>query len=281
MNKRNYSISILVATLLLVVLIVLGENYVQNSVKRQKVLYHSRMTPTIFVPGSSATKERFNDMIDFFNSKQIKHSVLKVEVSKNNRLTYYGNIQSKDNNPFIVIAFEDNRDGYETIKKQAEWLSIAMTDLQVRYKFQHFNAIGHSNGGLNWTIFLENGYLASNFHMDHLLTIATPFNFEESNSSNKTQMLKDLIDSREMLPSDLSVYNLAGTDSYDGDKIVPFSSVDCGKYIFQKMVKHYTQLTVTGDAATHSDLPSNPEVMQFIEDKILRPNPSDKIHNKE
>ncbi|WP_001185096.1 alpha/beta hydrolase, partial [Streptococcus agalactiae] len=56
----------------------------------------------------------------------------------------------------------------------------------------------------------------------------------------------------------------------DGDKIVPFASVETGKYIFQETAKHYTQLTVTGNNATHSDLPDNPEVIQYVAEKILK-----------
>jgi len=104
------------------------------------------------------------------------------------------------------------------------------------------------------------------------MTIGTPYNFEVVNSSNHTQMLQDLIAAKDALPDDLTVYNVAGTNSYDGDYIVPITSVETGKYIFQKTIKQYTQITVTGNEAEHSDLPTNKEVLDLISENILNNN---------
>ncbi|MGT2844590.1 alpha/beta hydrolase [Streptococcus hongkongensis] len=269
MKKSLTGFFFIMMLLLLITLGILGETYVHEVTAKKVKLYNSRMVPTIFVPGSGATINRFNDMLDYFNQKGAKHSILKVEVSKKGTLTYQGAIASNDNHPFIVIAFQNNADGYANIKQQAKWLAIAMADLQEHYHFKRFNAVGHSNGGLNWTLFLENYYGVENFQMDKLATIGTPYNFEESNLSNQTQMLKDLRSDNVAIPKNLIVYNLAGTDSFDADKIVPFASVVAGRYIFQNVAKHYTQVTVTGTDATHSDLPSNPEVMQYIQEKLI------------
>ncbi len=51
------------------------------------------------------------------------------------------------------------------------------------------------------------------------------------------------------------MYSIAGTEDYTDDGIVPVQSVLAGKYIFQKHVKSYTQITVSGDDAQHSSLP--------------------------
>ncbi len=109
--------------------------------------------------------------------------------------------------------------------------------------------------------------------MNKLMTIGTPYNLEESNPHNRTQMLADLIKARKQLPKNLTVYSLAGTQTYDGDGIVPLASVECGKYIFQNQVKHYTQITVSGDDASHSDLPQNQEIEGYIQQYMLaKPN---------
>lgn len=105
--------------------------------------------------------------------------------------------------------------------------------------------------------------------MNKLMTIGTPYNLEESNPHNRTQMLADLIKARKQLPTNLTVYSLAGTQTYDGDGIVPLASVECGKYIFQNQVKHYTQITVSGDDASHSDLPQNQEIEGYIQQYML------------
>ncbi|EFQ57474.1 alpha/beta hydrolase [Streptococcus downei] len=269
MKKRIKWLYLILVGLVLIVMTFLGKSYINQMTAHKAKIYNSQMIPTILVPGSDATQERFNDLIADLNSREKNHSVLKLTVHKDDSISYSGKVNNKDRQPFIVIAFENNQDGYANIKKQAEWLDMTMTTLQEKYKFKRFNAIGHSNGGLNWTIFLEKYYDADDFDMQNLLTIGTPYNFEETNMSNKTQMLKDLMAAKDKIPASLSVYNLAGTESYDGDKIVPFASVETGKYIFQKTAKHYTQVTVSGDEAGHSDLPSNPEVIQYIAEKIL------------
>ena len=46
----------------------------------------------------------------------------------------------------------------------------------------------------------------------------------------------------------------------------------CSKYIFQKTIKQYTQITVTGNEAEHSDLPTNKEVLDLISENILNNN---------
>ena len=43
--------------------------------------------------------------------------------------------------------------------------------------------------------------------------------------------------------------------------LVPVSSVEAGKYIYQGTAKSYTQITVTGKLAQHSALPQNSQVI--------------------
>lgn len=260
----------LLTLIVLIVMAILGKAYINQLSATKIKIYNSPMQPTIMVPGSSASQERFNRLIAALNKKTKKHSVLKVTVSRSGKLTYTGAIASGDLKPYIVIAFENNHDGYSNIKKQSKWLSVAMSDLQRRYHFKKFNALGHSNGGLNWTIFLEKYYESDDFDIGTLMTVGTPYNFEETKGSHRTQLLEDLISNRFKLPSDLTVINVAGTQSYDGDYIVPFASVETGKYVFQKIVKHYTQITVTGNGSEHSDLPQNPEVIQLVQEKLLQ-----------
>ncbi|MBF7094859.1 alpha/beta hydrolase [Streptococcus sp. HF-1907] len=270
--KKLKAIPFVIAALVLIGMTLSGKSYVHKINDHQIKINSSRMNPTILVPGSSATQERFDSMLESLNNMGHKHSILKLTVKTDNSIRYSGQITNNDLRPFIVIAFENNHDGYANIKKQTAWLNIAMNALQKKYKFKNFNAIGHSNGGLNWTIFLEKYYDSDDFNIQTLMTIGTPYNFEETNTENRTQMLKDLIANRDNISSTLTMYSLAGTSTYDADKIVPFASVEAGKYIYQNTAKHYTQLTVTGSDADHSDLPSNTEVVQYIADKVLKIN---------
>ncbi|AZZ61056.1 alpha/beta hydrolase [Oenococcus sp. UCMA 16435] len=246
-----------------------GEKWVKANVKNQAIVYNSQLNPTIMIPGSSANNHRFDNLVSTLNRQSTAHSLLRVQVNENNSITYSGRICANDNQPYIVIGFQNNSDGYANIKRQAKWLEVAMKFLQKRYHFNHFNAFGHSNGGLDWTIYLEKYFNQKSSTIGTLMTVGSPFNFSEKSESNRTQMLTDLIKGRGKLPRNMTVYSIAGTETYNDDGIVPIESVLSGKYVFQKNVHSYTQITVSGNDSEHSDLPTNPQIVQLIQRDIL------------
>lgn len=263
--------------LILVIVIALtipGYSWMKKENQQRAQRRKSILSPVIMVPGSSATTERFNQLVDQLNANTpVKHSVLKVNVSTKGVLTYTGSINKNDNEPFIIIGFQNNKDGYSNIKKQAGWLNEAFNALSQNYKFNNFKAFGHSNGGLIWTYWLENYYseYSNEIKMKRLMTLGTPYNFSEKNINHKTQMLEDFIKNKSKIPKSLIVYSLSGGKNYESDGIVPEASVAAGKYIFQNQVKNYTAMTVTGEKADHSDLPQNQQVIQVIEQYLLEP----------
>lgn len=241
----------------------------------------SLLSPVIMVPGSSATTERFNQLVKQLNQNTpTKHSVMKINVSTKGTLSYSGKINRNDNEPFIIVGFENNHDGYSNIKKQAGWFDQAFYALSESYKFNNFKAFGHSNGGLIWTYWLEHYYAdySNEIKIKRLMTLGTPYNFSESNINYKTQMLEDFIKGKNKLPKSLIVYSLSGGKNYESDGIVPEDSVAAGKYIFQNRVKSYTAMTVTGEKADHSDLPQNKQVIKVIKQYLLEPS---KIRNSQ
>lgn len=236
--------------------------------KRQQ----SRMSPVIMIPGSSATVNRFDTLVTRINQMDHRnHSLLKVKVYNSGKITYSGQIRQNDNEPFIVVGFENNHDGYSNIKKQAKMFNVAFNQLKEQYNFNNFKGIGHSNGGLIYTYFLEHYFNERQIKIKRLMTIGTPYNFAEP-SNRRTQMLTDFIKYRENLPSNLTMYSVAGSENYVEDGLVPLSSVLAGKYIYQGIVKHYTQVTVTGKLAQHSALPQNREVLDLIRRYVLNRN---------
>lgn len=262
-------IVILIVTIVLAIPATIYAN--QNATKLQ-LRRDSRMSPVIMIPGSSASINRFDTLVQKINElDHKKHSLLKVYVKENGQLVFTGRIRRQDNEPFIVVGFQNNHDGYSNIKKQAKWFNLAFNELKQRYNFNNFKAIGHSNGGLIYTAFLENYFNTTSnrlIRMKVLMTIGSPYNFAET-SNRPTQMLKDFIKNRKNLPKYLTMYSVAGTKNYVADGIVPVSSVEAGKYIYQGVVKHYTQITVTGRLAQHSELPQNNQVLQLIEEYVL------------
>lgn len=281
MMKRKLMIGSLTIVLVLAVFIP-SLLWLQQRITHYKTNYRTPLDPTIMVPGSSASQDRFDTLITQLREEtKTAHSVLKVKVATNGQLSYTGSIRRGDNQPFIVIAFENNHDGYTNINKQAQWLNIAFKSLVQTYHFNHFSALGHSNGGLILSLFLEKYFAQTkNVTIDRLMTIATPYNMESDSTTTQTAMLKELIAGRRNLPKKLTVYSVAGTENYSSDGTVPANSVNQGKYVFQNYVAHYTQITVTGDDTTHSDLPQNKQIVLLIRQYLLQENVPEKSPTK-
>ncbi|MGQ5708504.1 alpha/beta hydrolase [Lactobacillus sp. PSON] len=276
LNKRNFK-WLLILFLLVLALSIPGYSWMKKTNHDRAERRKSMVSPIIMVPGSSATVERFNPLIAKLNKNNPHpHSVLKIEVQTDGDLKYIGSINKGDNEPIIVIGFQDNKDGYSNIKKQSKWFDIAFEQVSESYKFNNFKAFGHSNGGLILTYWLEHYYsdYSDEIKIKRLMTLASPFNFNESNISHKTQMLSDFIKYKKKLPKNLVVYSLTGGQSYESDGIVPESSVAAAKYVFQNQVKQFTEMTVTGTSANHSALPQNKEVVDAIKQYLLKKEPN-------
>lgn len=267
-NKKHFLAIIILFLSILIILLGLFTPYPKpyNSPKK-------RLSPVILVPGSNASINRFDKTIESINDHtNHKHSLLKIKVTKNNKLKIKGELNPRDQEPFIVIGFQNNKDGYKNIKEQAQQFNIAFHYAYQKYHFNSFKAMGHSNGGLILTRWLETSY-HTNYNnypkIKQLLTIGTPFNFEENSINHETVMLHDMIKERKNLPSFLHVMSVGGTSSYESDGIVREGSYQCAKYIFQKQVKKFTMITITGDDSGHSDLPTNKQVISIMEQHLL------------
>lgn len=267
--KTKTWINIIIGIMLL--LTIPAYQAMQASVNSERVWHNSRVSPVIFIPGSSANQDRFDNLFQqmHLGKRKLKRSVLKITVQKNDKIKTSGSIAARDQEPFIVIAFQNNQDGYTNISQQTRWLKIAMNYLTNNYNFNNFSAIGHSNGGLIWTWYLEKYFNRNDLTINSLMTVGTPYNSLESNIKNETAIFRQLYRNKENLPANLIVYAIAGTKNYQDDGIVPYQSVEAGKYIYQKQVKKYTQITVTGENSSHGSLLDNPQVTRLVQENIM------------
>ena len=268
--------------LFLIGLAVPSYSWTRKNVQKIEKFYNSKLSPIIMIPGSSATENRFDGLVTKLNQDRqgTKHSLLKVKVWNDGTITYSGSIDAKDNEPIIVIGFENNKDGYSNIKKQAKMVNQAFEALQEKYNFNNFKGLAHSNGGLIYTAFIENYLGDYEVDLKTLMTIGTPYNFTETNIKNKSEMLADFIKNREAIPTTLHMYSVAGTITYDSDELVPDASVSAGKYIYQNQAASYTEITVTGEDSQHSDLPTNDEVVALIKQHIESQNHQNRQEQK-
>lgn len=274
-SRKKSRIIITMVSLVLIMLFIPTYFWTKTNHKVMYDRYNSRMSPIIMVPGSSASITRFNSLVSLLNQDtNRKHSLLKIEVENNGKLEYSGKINKNDWEPIIVVGFENNHDGYSNIKKQATMLNQAFKSLSTRYHFNNFKAFGHSNGGLIWTRWIETYYAdySDQIELKTLMTVGTPYNFDETSTSRPTQMLSDFIKNRRKIPTDLNVFAIIGTQSFTSDGLVPEASAQAGKYVYQNQAKSYTTLTVSGDNAQHSSLPQNRQIIQMIEQYLMDTN---------
>ncbi|HIW71747.1 MAG TPA: alpha/beta hydrolase [Candidatus Levilactobacillus faecigallinarum] len=272
MKRLKWLIWLLVGLTLSGILITASLRWSRQNVADLSRWRNSKLSPVIMIPGSSATENRFDRLVAKLNAgNKNPHSLLKVRVTNDDRLHFSGRIRQGDNEPIIVVGFENNHDGYGNIQQQARRFNVAFKALATQYSFNNFKAIGHSNGGLIYTAFLETYYpkYARRITLKRLMTIGSPYNFNEKSIHHKTQMLSDFIRRRTRLPANLTVYSVAGTQTYNSDGLVPLGSVMAGKYVYQEQVKHYTTISVSGDDAQHSDLPQNAQIIDLINRYML------------
>lgn len=271
-QQQRSRLYVIIAGILMMLMAIPSFFWTRNNIDKLSQWQNSKLSPVIMIPGSSATVNRFDGLVDLLNkTDRQKHSLLKVKVMNNGQIKYSGKIRSGDNEPIIVVGFQNNNDGYSNILKQAKMFNEAFKALQSKYYFNNYKAIGHSNGGLVYTAFLEKYYADYDVRMSSLMTIGSPFNFDETSSEYQTQMLSDFIKSRKKIPRNINVYSVAGTENFDSDGLVPINSVEAEKYVYQGQVKHYTEITVTGVDAEHSDLPENRQIVDLIQRYILGP----------
>lgn len=227
--------------------------------------------PIIMIPGSSATENRFNRMVKKLNRNQHPHhSLVRIKVWNDGRMTYRGHLKLKDRNPIFVVGFQNNCDGYKNIKKQAAMFNAAITVLREKYAFTSFKGLGHSNGGLVYTAFLQQ-YLTehANLELEKLITIGSPYNLNKKEISDRVPMLDDFVANQEKLPKKLQHLSILGIFFRDGDGIVHRSSVEAGSLIYKGKIASHREVVITGKAAHHSSLPQNEQVISLIQQFIF------------
>jgi len=113
--------------LIVALLAVVAGQWAKSNVHALETQQASKLSPIIMIPGSNAGQNRFNQLVAELNqTSQEQHSLLRVLVHKDNSLSYTGTIRANDDEPIIVIGFQDNQDGFNNIKDQAGWFNHAM-----------------------------------------------------------------------------------------------------------------------------------------------------------
>ncbi|QFR67612.1 alpha/beta hydrolase [Furfurilactobacillus rossiae] len=271
MTRKKHQISIIVVILIFLSIICLLLILAKKASQPTKIGHIRRnAVPTILIPGSSAGPHRFDSLVkDLNHHDHRQHSLLRLTVHQDNTITHTGSISRRDNRPFVVISFTNNHDGYRNIRLQARWLRTALDYLKRRSDLHTFNVVGHSNGGLVFTDYLEHYYQQQRVDVSKFMFIGSPFNFNNTVQNQHTTMLETFIQHQNRLPHNLIVFGVLGAQSYSCDGRVPVQSVDASRQVFQNHVQLFNELLVTGKNAQHSDLVRKVDVEGVIHNMIM------------
>lgn len=234
---------------------------------------HPIATPLILVPGTYGTQNRFDEMLATLKTTTPDLSVEKITVHTDGTLKVTGKIKKSSQHPVFVIAFEEAEDGIEAISQQAQWFQQALHSILDFYDFETYNFVGHSNGGLVFTEYLEYLQTTDEPQVASMITLGTPYNdvVEEENqnyqSANVTEWLNHYLVSS-IRQTNFEMINIAGSlNNQATDGTVPLASVQMGAQIFQNKTEYQEKIV----SASHSNLTENEEVLELLS-KVISDN---------
>lgn len=223
--------------------------------------------PLIMVPGTGGTIDRFDGLIQTLQ-QTTDSSVIKVQVNTDETVTTSGKLRA-NTQPLIVIAFEDPSD--PALPLQGKWYQIGLAYLTKQYRFETYTFLGHSNGGLVLTQYLEDQYTTADPKLVRAMTLGTPFNdMDDRYNANQitfdtpqeySAQLTNYLANQTRIP-ELDFLNVIGDTGEATDDVVEMTSVLAGRLLYQDR-GDYQEKIITSDAQ-HSALVENLEVVDLI-----------------
>ncbi|WP_226674862.1 alpha/beta hydrolase [Rossellomorea aquimaris] len=272
----NYKRSFLWSGLFIIAFLILYTIFRTTNVQsREKPLTAEEKYPTVFVHGYKGTYNSFRTMLDRFeNQHGWGQKTLEITVSDSGSVRYKGSIPDNPTSPPLVqVIFENNR---ASLDKQGIWLENAMKLLHHQFNVSNVNIVAHSMGGLASTKYLEDTTDSPFVPKTHkFITIATPFlgvtkdSYDQINTGAavidlkpESRALKELFINRNMIPSDIEVFSIAGS----GDDVVNVQSALGSEFIFEKNT--FQSQIVYDPSISHSGLHETVKVDRLVGDYL-------------
>ena len=102
--SKKTKLAFILVVVFLIGLAVPSYSWTRKNVKEIETFYNSKLSPIIMIPGSSATENRFDGLVRKLNQDRpgAKHSLLKVKVWNNGRITFEGKIKKMTMNLLLL-----------------------------------------------------------------------------------------------------------------------------------------------------------------------------------
>lgn len=265
---------------LLALIIIVVAGAVGMSVKRANAAkqYIHSTTPTFFVHGWGSSYHAEQHMANAAKNAGVTDTIIWANVSKNNRVTFHGNIPKGARNPIIEVNIADNKQMSYT--RNGRYVYYVINAATNKWHFKRMNLVGHSMGNLDIAYYLLdygqrpnlpklNKHVAMAGHFDGGIGFGWPKGTTldaDGKPSKYESHFKELEKLRTTYPKGAKVLNIYG-DVQDGthsDTEVPVDSAKTMKYLVSPRAGSYQEKEITGKKAQHSALHRNPQV-----DKIL------------
>lgn len=265
----------------------LSQNNQNQQVVTKKITYKN--VPTFFFHGWGSSYHAEEDMVNAIRNAKVTDNVIRINVTKNQKVIFHGHLKKNAKNPIIEVNFDDNKlnayrgnyaDGYKDLG--AKYVKAAITAVNEKYHYKNINIVAHSMGNLETAYYFEQyPNLQKKYPVDHFISIAGHYDgiIGENDSPNRLKLnaktgkpniiqpeYRGLLPLRQTFPRNTRVLNIFGNleDGTNSDGDVSNNSAKSLKYLVAGRAKSYRNLMIKGKNAQHSKLHNNQEVNKAI-----------------
>lgn len=290
MKHRGRDITIIIIALFIIIsggIFISKENREHNQVVNKNIV--SKNVPTFFFHGWGSSYHAEEDMVNAIRDAKVTNSILRINVTKKQKVIFHGYLKKNAKNPIIEVNFDDNKlntyrtnyaKGYSELG--SKYVKAAISAVNKKYHYKNINIVAHSMGNLETAYYFKQyPNLQKYYPVDHFISIAGHYDgiIGENDKPNSLKLnaktgkpnimqpeYRGLLSLRETFPTNTHVLNIFGNlkDGTNSDGDVSNNSAKSLKYLVAARAKSYRNLMIKGKDAQHSKLHNNQEVNKAI-----------------
>ena len=288
-HKKGSLIAAIVALIIVIAggLFALKQSKQNNQIVAKNV--SSKDVPTFFFHGWGSSYHAEEDMVNAIKNAKVTNSVIRINVTKKQKVIFHGHLKKNAKNPIIEVNFDDNKlnayrnnyaKGYDELG--SKYVKAAIAAVNKKYHYKNINIVAHSMGNLETAYYFKRyPELQKRYPVDHFISIAGHYDgiIGENDSPNRLKLnartgkpnimqpeYRGLLSLRKTFPRNTRILNIFGNleDGTNSDGDVSNKSAKSLKYLVEGRAKSYRNLMIKGKNAQHSKLHNNQEVNKAL-----------------